>query len=301
MNTNTKSRFFERAGIAALVIVPLSGFILGIMYAWTHGGISLLDLGLALFFYVFTGMGITVGFHRHFTHGSFKAKPWLRYVLGIAGSMAFQGTLWEWCVRHDHHHRYSDQPEDAHSPHRYGKGFWNMVRGYFHAHFFWLFKVEEPDRNCKLARTLEEDPVASFVTRHILLWTLLSAFLPGVIGLVVTQTWAGAWSAFLWGGLVRLFLLQHVTWSVNSWTHVFGEKVFASGDESRDSVFIAILAFGEGNHNGHHAFPRSVLHGIDRVWLDLSYLTIRLFEKLGWAWNLYVPDERTIDSKRLRS
>lgn len=169
MNAKSQSRSLEQFGIAALVIVPFVGFILGIVYAWTHKGISLLDLGLTLFFYVFTGMGITVGFHRHFTHESFKAKPWLRCVLGIAGSMAFQGTLWEWCVRHDHHHRYSDAPEDAHSPHRYGKGFWNMTRGYVHAHFLWLFKAEEPDRTCKLSgnsRRMLSHPSSRVISFH---------------------------------------------------------------------------------------------------------------------------------------
>ncbi len=299
MSAASESRFGERLSIAALVILPFVGFIAGIYYAWINHGISWLDLGLLIFFYVLTGMGITVGFHRHFTHESFKAKPWLRYFLGVAGSMAFQGTLWEWCVRHHHHHIYSDQEEDDHSPYHYGRGFWNMTKGLLHAQVLWLFKANAPEQGTQFGKKLAEDPVCASVTRHTLLWMVLSASLPGIIGLVITQSWAGAWSALLWGGLVRLFLLQHVTWSVNSWAHVFGKRIFESGDQSRDSKFVAFFAFGEGWHNGHHAFPRSVLHGIDKRWADVSYLTIRLFEKLGWAWDLYLPRPELVERKRI--
>lgn len=296
------SRWGEKVAVLLLIFVPLVGFVYAVLRAWKNGYVGWFNLSLFLFFYVLTGLGITIGFHRHFTHESFEAKPWLRYALGILGSMAYQGPLWEWVVRHFLHHIYSDKPgKDQHSPYEYGPGTWNMIRGFLHAQCLWLFTTSTSCTRNPCADRLRGDPVAMFVTRHTLMWMLLSAALPFLIGLAWTQTLHGAWMAFLWGGLVRLFLLQHVTWAINSYCHLFGRKNFKSGDESRDSLLFGILAFGEGWHNGHHAFLRSALHGILHPFLDVSYLIIRLMEKLGWVWNIQIPQAPQIAAKRIVS
>lgn len=289
----------ERISIAVLILLPFIGLIAGCIHLWYEGKFDFFYLWLGLAFYVFTGMGITVGYHRHFTHRSFDTFPFIRYILGIAGSMAFQGNVIEWCSRHADHHHSSDKEDDPHSPWKYGGGFIGIIKGFFHAQFVWMFNVPDPIENsCK--KRLLSDPLVVLVNKYTLLWMVLSAVLPSVFGYLHDGV-SGAYYAFIWAGLVRLFMLQHVTWAINSYCHLWGKKNWKSGDESRDSWLFGFLAFGEGFHNGHHAFQSSALHGIKYPLLDISFVFIRLLSIFGLAWDIRIPTQSEIERRKVPS
>ncbi|MHA6784401.1 acyl-CoA desaturase [Pseudonocardia saturnea] len=275
------------------VIVPLLALLAAVPVAWGWG-LGWTDLAIALPFYVVSGLGITVGFHRYFTHGSFKANRALRIALAISGSLALQGPVIDWVADHRRHHAFSDKEGDPHSPWLFGTGPRALARGFFHSHMGWLFGRDQTNEERFTPDLLADRDIAR-VNDLFILWATLSLVLPGVIGGLVTMSWAGALTAFFWGGLVRVALLHHVTWSINSICHMIGEQPFASRDHSRNVWPLAVLSFGESWHNLHHADPTCARHGVQRGQVDISARVIWAFEKLGWAHSVRWPTARRLE------
>jgi stearoyl-CoA desaturase (delta-9 desaturase) len=288
-----------RRGVAStvavyiFVITPLLALLAAVPIAWGWG-LSWVDIAIALPFYVVSGLGITVGFHRYFTHGSFKANRALRVALAISGSLALQGPVIDWVADHRRHHAFSDKEGDPHSPWLFGTGPRALARGFYHSHMGWLFGRDQTNEE-RFTPDLLADRDIVRVDRLFVLWATLSLVLPGVIGGLVTLSWAGALTAFFWGGLVRVALLHHVTWSINSICHMIGEQPFASRDHSRNVWPLAVLSFGESWHNLHHADPTCARHGVQRGQVDISARVIRAFEKLGWAHSVRWPTPKRLE------
>jgi stearoyl-CoA desaturase (Delta-9 desaturase) len=271
---------FQRRLTLIVTIVPFIGFIVAMWTLWGRG-ISPADFGIFLAFYVFTGLGVTIGFHRLFTHRSFETTPWMRTLLAVAGSMAVQGPIINWVADHRRHHAYSDKEGDPHSPHLdEGPGVGGVVRGLWHAHVGWFFDDEQTSAE-RWAPDLLKDERVSSVNKHFPLWVVFSFVAPAVVGLVITASWQGALTAFLWGSLARIFFLHHVTWSVNSICHFYGDRPFKTPDFSTNNWLLSIVSFGESWHNNHHAFPTSAVHGMQKGQFDVSAQMISLLERLG--------------------
>jgi stearoyl-CoA desaturase (delta-9 desaturase) len=286
----------QRRLVVAVTIVPFAGFAFAVWALWGHG-LSALDAGIALAFYVFTGLGVTVGFHRYFTHRSFETTPAVERLLAIAGSMAVQGPVITWVADHRRHHAFSDKPGDPHSPHLdEGPGVRGVVRGLAHAHLGWLFSDEytEPRR---WAPDMLKDPALDKIDRLFPLWVALTFGLPPLLGGLLSGSLQGALTAGLWGSLVRVFLLHHVTWSINSICHFYGKRPFASDDFSTNNWMLSVISFGESWHNNHHAFPTAAVHGISRGQIDPTGGVIRALEKLGLARNIKLVSERQLAAK----
>jgi len=232
------------------------------------------DLVVLAIFYCLTGFGITVGFHRLFTHRSFTTGPVLRFLLAAFGSAAIEGPLIEWVSNHRQHHQFSDDARDPHSPHHHGPGVRGALRGLLHAHVGWILRGDAAATPERYAKDLLADPLVRLVDRTFLLWLLAGLALPFALGALLTGTVAGALTALLWGGAVRIFLLHHATFSINSLCHFFGRRPFETGDESRNLAWLALPTFGEAWHNNHHAFPSSARHGQARWQLDPSWWLI---------------------------
>ncbi|WP_020670311.1 acyl-CoA desaturase [Amycolatopsis nigrescens] len=269
------------------VIAPLLALLVAVPFAWGWG-LSWVDVGLFVFFYVFSGLGITVAYHRYFTHGSFKAKPWLRVLLAIAGSAAVQGPVITWVADHRRHHAFSDRDGDPHSPWAFGTTPLAVAKGFWHAHMGWLFERDQSNAE-RFAPDLVKDPAISRVNKLFWLWTLLSLVVPALLGGLISWSLWGAVTGFFWAGLVRVCVLHHVTWSVNSICHMIGERPFTARDKSANFWPLAIFSFGESWHNLHHADPTSARHGVQRGQIDISARVIWLFEKFGWAHNVRWP------------
>ena len=267
---------------AALVFIPLAGLAGGIAWLGLGNRISWLDLALGIGLYLLSGHGVTVGYHRLFTHRAFHAAPWLRVVLAVAGSLALEGGVVSWVANHRLHHRYSDRIGDPHSPYRYGTSGWALARGMLWAHVGWLFRAPAADTD-RYARDVSADPSLAAVDRLFPLLAVVSLALPFAIAWGATGSLsAGGW-ALLWAGAVRIALLHHVTWSVNSLCHVWGRRPNANTDRSANLGILSLLSMGESWHNNHHAFPSSARHGLGRYQLDSSARLIRLLECVGWA------------------
>jgi stearoyl-CoA desaturase (delta-9 desaturase) len=278
----------SRVITALLVIGP--GIALGIVVPllWGHA-VTLLDIILAVVLYVVTGHGITVGYHRLFTHSSFKPKRPLKIALATLGSLALEGSVIGWVAAHRRHHRHSDAPGDPHSPHRYGTGALAQVRGFFYAHVAWLFSAQLTSAQ-RYAPDLLQDRDLVVLSRMFPLFAVMSLAIPFGLGWLVAGTFGGALTALLWAGLVRMMVLHHVTWSINSVCHVFGRQPYTTKDHSTNFAPLAILSFGESWHNFHHAQPCAARHGAAPHQIDSSARVIRLFEKFGWATNVRWPD-----------
>ncbi len=287
----------EQLMLYTFVIVPFLAFALALPVAWGWG-IGWPDIVLMVIFYFVTGWGVTIGYHRLFTHGSFKANRALRIGLAIAGSMAIEGPVIRWVADHRRHHAYSDRQGDPHSPWRYGDTPRAMVRGLGYAHVGWLFDEMHTNRE-KYAPDLMGDRDIRLVSALFPVWMALSMLAPAAIGGLIAGTWAGALSALFWASLVRVFLLHHVTWSINSICHMIGERPFAARDKSTNFWPLAVLSFGESWHNLHHADPTSARHGVLRGQLDSSARLIWLFEKLGWATEVRWPQPERLDRLRV--
>jgi stearoyl-CoA desaturase (delta-9 desaturase) len=283
-----------------LTVGPLLGVALAATWMWGHG-IAGLDLGLLLGFYVFTGLGITVGFHRLFTHRSFEVPPAIRAILAIAGSMAIEGKAIEWSATHRRHHAYADAYGDPHSPHLVERsGFRGVVRGLWHAHMGWLFQGSGTVIS-RWAPDLERDRVLVAVDRWVPTLIVASFLLPPLLAFAVTGSWGAALTGFLWGSLVRIFLLHHMTWSINSICHFFGKRPFETREQSVNNWPLCLISFGESWHNNHHAFPTSARHGLLRGQLDPAWRFIRTLEQLHLATRVRLPDAETIAARRQRS
>jgi stearoyl-CoA desaturase (delta-9 desaturase) len=283
----------ETVLIGVFVVVPLLALVLAVPAAWGWG-LGWVDVGLAIAFYCLTGLGVTVGFHRHFTHGAFRAARPLRIVLAVAGSMAMQGPVISWVADHRRHHAYADKEGDPHSPWRYGTSALAVARGFWHAHMGWLFDRDRTNAE-RFAPDLLRDRDISRVDRLFPVLTAATLLLPAVLGGLLTWSWAGALSAFFWAGLVRVALLHHVTWSVNSVCHMVGERPFRSRDRSANFWPLAIASFGESWHNSHHADPTCARHGVKRGQIDISARLIRLFELFGWVSKVRWPTPQRLE------
>jgi len=258
------------------------------------------DIAVFAILYVLTGFGVTVGFHRLFTHRAFATKRWLRGVLAALGSAAIEGPVISWVADHRKHHAFADQPGDPHSPHvDHGVGWRGALRGLAHAHMGWLFLHTQRGARKRYAPDLIADPVVSFVDRTFLVWALGGLGAAFGLGWLIGGTLTAALTGLLWGGAVRLLVLHHVTFSINSLCHFFGRRRFDTGDESRNLAWLSLLSFGESWHNNHHAFPTSATHGL-RWWeIDTSSLLIRGLERVGLAWDVVRIDPARQQKKLL--
>jgi stearoyl-CoA desaturase (delta-9 desaturase) len=245
------------------------------------------DIGIFLIMYVPTGLGVTVGFHRLLTHRSFKTSAPVRGLLAVLGTMAVEGPVISWVADHRKHHAYSDRFGDPHSPHVDRGGGWRgALRGLAHAHVGWLFDHTQRGSRERFAPDLLADPVVSFVDRTFILWSLVGLAIPFGLGVLIGRTISAGLEGMLWGGAVRILVLHHVTYSINSLCHFFGRRRFATEDESRNLLWLAPFSFGEAWHNNHHAFPTSAFHGMGRRELDLSGLAIAGMERVGLVWDV---------------
>jgi stearoyl-CoA desaturase (delta-9 desaturase) len=269
-----------------MVIVPFLSLVAAIVLVWGWG-FSWMELGLLLGMYLLTGLGITVGYHRLFTHRSFETSRVIQWILGMLGSMTAQGPLLKWVALHRRHHQYSDLQDDPHSPHHYGKGVLGLLRGFGHAHLGWLFR-SDPVNLSHYVKDLRQSRCLRTLSALFPLWVLLGLLIPATLGLLLGG-WKGALLGLLWGGLVRIFLVHHVTWSVNSICHLWGQQPFQGHDHSKNNFVVGILALGEGWHNNHHAFPTSARHGLWWWQVDVSYWFIRVLAVLGLAWDVRLP------------
>ena len=261
-----ESKTLYKAIILLVVVVPFLATVFAIYLLWARA-VNWPDLALLATLYTLVAFGVTIGYHRMLTHRSFRPHPVVKLVLLVLGSMSLEGSALSWAATHIKHHAHSDREGDPHSP----------IEGFFHAHMGWLFRDSMADPNV-YCRNLVKDPIVVFVSRTFLLWVALSLVIPFLIG---------GWTGLLWGGLVRIFLTHHVTWSVNSVCHTFGKREFETNDRSHNEWLVGLLGFGEGWHNNHHAFPRSAFHGLHWWQFDLSGYIIWTLERLGLAREVY--------------
>jgi stearoyl-CoA desaturase (Delta-9 desaturase) len=265
------------------------------------------DILIAVVMYLITGFGITIGYHRLLTHRAFATHRAVERALSLAGALALQGSPGDWVADHRKHHAHPDQEGDPHSPHAgQGAGVRGAIRGLWHAHVGWLWRTQGQADARKYAPELVEDRFMRKLHRHYPLVALSTFALPFFLGLAVTGGWSGALTALLWGGLVRVFVLHHLTWSVNSVCHFFGRRRFATDDYSTNVPWLALFTLGEAWHHNHHAFARSAFHGL-RGWeaaLDPSGWIIRTMRRTGLAWNVVEispqrqADRAAVSSKR---
>ena len=261
--------------------------------------VSLLDLLLAVGFFMLSGHGVTAGFHRLLTHRSFRAARWLKIGLALAGSLALEGSVISWVANHRRHHAYTDRPGDPHSPFEYGPSAWGQLRGAVHAHMGWLFNLQ-PTEELRWAPDLVRDPDLVVISRLFPVMVVASLGAPMLIGWALTGTWIGALDASLWGGAVRIFVLHQATFAVNSVCHLWGRRPFITRetDRARNFAPLAVVSMGESWHNFHHSFPASARHGVDRGQLDSTARLIRWFELLGAAHDVRWPSPDAVERRR---
>src|SRR5439155_1693288 len=223
--------------------------------------------------------------------------PVVQFLLGVFGSMAVEGPLLEWVAMHRRHHQHSDQPDDPHSPYHQGRGVLGFVRGIWHAHLGWIFDPDPPNLD-RYVKDLRQSGGLRTVSALSPLWVAIGLLIPAALGGLLTRTWTGALFGLVWGGLARIFLVHHVTWSINSVCHLWGQRPYRSNDQSRDNFVFGVLGLGEGWHNTHHAFPTSARHGLRWWQIDVSYWVIRVLALLRFAWNVKVPGKQAQVAQR---
>ena len=287
---------FERVLVGVFVAVPWLALIAAVPLAWGWG-LGWHDVIIAIAFYCICGLGVSVGLHRYFTHGSFKAVRGFKIALAVAGSLAIEGPVITWVADHRRHHKYSDKDGDPHSPWRFGNDWKALSKGLAFAHVGWLFDgdVTSEEKFCP-------DWLADSDVLRISRWfpglVAVSLLAPALIGGLWSMSWQGAVTAFFWATLVRIAFLHHITWSINSICHTFGKEEFKVRDKSRNVSWLAILSFGESWHNLHHADPTCARHGVLKGQIDIAARMIWLAEKLGWAHDARWPDEARLTGKR---
>jgi stearoyl-CoA desaturase (Delta-9 desaturase) len=287
----------EQVALFAFIAVPFLALLSAIPFAWGWG-LGWHDVVIAVVAYGVAGHGVTVGFHRYFTHGSFKAGRGLRIALALAGSLAIEGPVIRWVSDHRRHHAFSDREGDPHSPWRYGETVPALIKGLWWAHTGWLFDVELTPRD-KYAPDLMADKDLRRVEAAFPALVAFSVLAPAVVGGLWSMSWQGAATAYFWGSLVRIGLLHHVTWSINSICHAIGDRPFSSRDKSANVWWLAVLSMGESWHNLHHADPTCARHGVDKGQLDSSARLIWVFEKLGWASDVRWPRLERLRARRV--
>jgi stearoyl-CoA desaturase (Delta-9 desaturase) len=283
--------------VANVVVTVLPMILLGVAVWLAWGGVlHWSDLVVMAITYVLCGLGITVGFHRLFTHRSFKTSRAMRGMFAALGSAAIEGPVIEWVANHRQHHRFSDQPGDPHSPHvDHGTGWRGAINGLIHAHVGWIFSGNALASEERYAKDLLADPVVRFVDRTFIVWVLMGLAFPFGLGVALTGTVVGGLTGLLWGGAVRIFFLHHATFSINSLCHFFGRQHFDTSDQSRNLAWLAVPTFGEAWHNNHHAFPTSARHGLRWWQLDPSGWLISALERIGLVWDVVrVSPERQL-------
>jgi stearoyl-CoA desaturase (delta-9 desaturase) len=278
---NERARKLERRVTLATVLLPYAGLAAGIFLFWNRG-VNRLDLVVFGAMYCITVLGIGMGFHRLIAHRAYHATTLLKTALVIAGSMAAQGPVIFWTAVHRRHHSYSDRDGDPHSPHLHGEGALEILKGLWHSHMGWLFNHELTDWGTYV-RDLLHDRLVFKLNRMYFLWIGLGLFLPAIAEGLITMSWVGFAHGFLWGGLIRVLVVHHTTWSINSICHVFGSQPYQVKDHSTNNVVLAIPTFGESWHNNHHAFPSSAVHGLEWWQVDITGSMIKLCAKLGLA------------------
>jgi stearoyl-CoA desaturase (delta-9 desaturase) len=279
----------DRIATGLVTVLPVLSLGIVVWQAW-GGWLHWRDVAIFAVMYLLTGLGVTVGFHRLFTHRSFKAKPAVRGTLAIFGSAAIEGPIISWVADHRKHHAFSDQEGDPHSPHvDHGQGWRGALKGLAHAHVGWLFIHTQRGNKARYAPDLQRDPLIAWVDRTFLLWAVAGLVVPMFLGFLLGGTIEAALTGLLWGGFVRLLVLHHVTYSINSLCHFFGNRDYETGDESRNLAWLAPLSLGEAWHNNHHAFPTAAEHGLRRRQVDPSAYVIRALERTGLAWDVVRP------------
>lgn len=287
----------HRVVLALFIGIPLAALIAAVPVAWGWG-LSWSDAGIAVVMYLVSGHGVTVGYHRLFTHRSFRAATPVRIALAVTGSMALQGRVTRWVADHRKHHRFSDRPGDPHSPWRYGKSVMGLACGMLYAHVGWIIDAVHADER-EYAPDLLADPRIARVCRLYPVWVAVSVLLPPLAGGLLTLSWLGAVTAFFWATIVRVGLFHHVTWSINSVCHVAGRKPFRSRDHAGNVWWLSLLSNGESWHNMHHADPTCARHGALRGQADSSARVIWALEKLGWAWDVRWPEAGRLAARRV--
>jgi stearoyl-CoA desaturase (Delta-9 desaturase) len=273
--------------VYAFTLLPMLALVAAVPLAWGWG-LSWLDAGLAVGLYLLSGLGVTIGFHRLLTHRAFRARRGLRDALAVAGSLSMQGDVVTWVADHRRHHAFADKEGDPHSPWLFGHTPLALARGFFHAHVGWLFLDNNTNAE-RFAPDLLADRDIVLISRLFPLWTVVGLATPALIGGLATLSWWGALTAFFWAGLVRVSVLHHVTWSINSICHMVGDRPWDAPGRATNVWPLAVLSMGESWHNLHHADPTCARHGIGRGQLDMSARVIRGFEKLGWAYSVRWP------------
>ena len=286
----------HRILVAVFVAVPLLALLAAAPFAWGWG-LGWHDIVLAFAFYVVSGLGISAGYHRYFTHLSFKARRPLRIALAVAGSLAFEGPVLNWVADHRRHHKYSDREGDPHSPWRFGSDWKALAKGLGFAHMGWMFEGNRTSKE-KFCPDLLADRTIRRISASFIGFAAASLLLPALAGGLWSMSWQGALTALFWAGLVRIALLQHVTWSINSICHTFGKEEFAVRDKARNVAWLAIASFGESWHNLHHADPTCARHGVLKGQIDISARLIWIFEKFGWVYNVRWPSADRLTAKR---
>ncbi|HET7691278.1 MAG TPA: acyl-CoA desaturase [Nocardioidaceae bacterium] len=289
----------EQVALALFIAVPFLAVLAAVPVAW-GGWLGWSDVAIVAVMYTVTNHGITIGFHRLFTHKSFKPNRIVKIVLAILGSMAIQGPLIRWVADHRKHHKFSDRDGDPHSPWRYGTNLKSLTKGFLWAHMGWLFDTEQTPQR-KYAPDLMKDRDLVRISRTFWVWVLVSVLIPPVLGALLTWSWQGAVTAFFWGTLVRVGLLHHVTWSINSICHTIGDRPFVSRDKSANVWWLAIASGGESWHNLHHADPTCARHGVMRGQVDTSARVIWLMEKAGWVEDVRWPVKERLDARLVKN
>jgi stearoyl-CoA desaturase (delta-9 desaturase) len=281
--------------IGAFVVIPLIAVAFALPIAW-GGWLSWLDITLASGLWLLTAGGITIGYHRYFTHGSFKANRTVKIILAVFGSLAIEGSLDQWVADHRKHHKFSDEVGDPHSPWRFGTSKKAIGKGLLYSHVGWLFDDDNTGID-KYAPDIAADKDLNWISKHFSVFVISSLLLPAVLGGLITGSWMGALTAFFWAGLVRVAFVHHVTWSINSICHVFGNRPFTSRDLSSNVAWLAIPSLGESWHNLHHVDPTAARHGVMKGQIDISASLIKGMEKTGLATDVRWPKAERLAKK----
>lgn len=278
-------------------VLPFFGTLLALVLLYWHP-IGAVEISLFVAMWLLTGLGVTVGFHRLFTHRVFKAHPAVRATLAVLGSMGGLGSVISWVAMHRRHHECADKPGDMHSPNLHGQDVKGRIRGFIHAHLTWMIKHEYPNVNFYTPDLLRDVTLVK-ISRHYNSWVVLGLLIPAVLGGVLLQSWIGVLYGFLWGGVVRMFTVTNAMWALNSFLHTMGSHPYRVKDKSGNSTILALLAWGEGWHHNHHAFPQSAWFGLSWYRFDPGYWLIRLLEFVGLAWEVQVPSADMIATKKI--
>lgn len=276
-------------------VLPGLGTLVAIWLYFVYP-VSRVEAALLFAMWLLTGCGITVGFHRLFTHRSFKAAGWVKALFLICGCMAAQGATISWVALHRRHHEFSDKPGDPHSPNLRGSGFRNRVCGLIHSHYSWMARHEYPNILHYAPDMIRDKPLIK-LDSYYTYWVLLGIALPAAIGGAIHGTWIGILNGALWGGAVRLFILGNTIWMINSVLHSFGSRRFATREYSRNSAALSLITLGESWHNNHHAFPASASFGLSWYRPDPGYWLINVLKLFGLAWDVYKPTQEKVRSQ----